>query len=67
MPAQSAPLLATRRGKLLLLGGRAGDLLGRRGLLVAATALFAAYSNRPISPRPRQPTLTGSEPPAEVL
>ena len=23
--------------------------------------------NRPISPRPQQPTLTGSEPPAEVL
>jgi EmrB/QacA subfamily drug resistance transporter len=31
-------------GGLLLLGGRAGDLLGRRRLLVAATALFAACS-----------------------
>jgi MFS family permease len=29
-------------GGLLLLGGRAGDLLGRRPLLVAGTALFAA-------------------------
>src|SRR5258707_4137456 len=31
-------------GGLLLLGGRAGDLLGRRPLLVAGTALFAACS-----------------------
>ncbi len=31
-------------GGLLLLGGRAGDLLGRRRLLVAGTALFAACS-----------------------
>ncbi len=44
MTAQSASLLATRLGKLLLLGGRAGDLLGRRPLLVAGTALFAACS-----------------------
>ena len=29
-------------GGLLLLGGRAGDLLGRRRLLMAGTALFAA-------------------------
>ena len=38
MTVRSDPLLATRRGKLLLLGGRAGDLLGRRPLLVAGTA-----------------------------
>jgi EmrB/QacA subfamily drug resistance transporter len=31
-------------GGLLLLGGRAGDLLGRRRLLVTGTALFAACS-----------------------
>jgi EmrB/QacA subfamily drug resistance transporter len=31
-------------GGLLLLGGRAGDLLGRRPLLVAGTAVFAACS-----------------------
>ena len=31
-------------GGLLLLGGRAGDLLGRRRLLAAGTALFAACS-----------------------
>jgi MFS family permease len=31
-------------GGLLLLGGRAGDLLGRRRLLVAGIALFAACS-----------------------
>ena len=31
-------------GGLLLLGGRAADLLGRRPLLVAGTALFAACS-----------------------
>jgi MFS family permease len=31
-------------GGLLLLGGRAGDLLGRRRLLVAGTAVFAACS-----------------------
>ena len=31
-------------GGLLLLGGRAGDLLGRRRMLVAGTALFAACS-----------------------
>jgi EmrB/QacA subfamily drug resistance transporter len=31
-------------GGLLLLGGRAGDLVGRRQLLVAGTALFAACS-----------------------
>jgi MFS family permease len=31
-------------GGLLLLGGRAGDMLGRRPLLVAGTALFAACS-----------------------
>ena len=31
-------------GGFLLLGGRAGDLLGRRRLLVAGTALFAASS-----------------------
>lgn len=31
-------------GGLLLLGGRASDLLGRRRLLVAGTALFAACS-----------------------
>jgi EmrB/QacA subfamily drug resistance transporter len=31
-------------GGLLLLGGRAGDLLGRRRLLVAGTALFAVCS-----------------------
>ena len=31
-------------GGLLLLGGRAGDLLGRRPMLVAGTALFAACS-----------------------
>jgi EmrB/QacA subfamily drug resistance transporter len=31
-------------GGLLLLGGRAGDLLGRRRLLTAGTALFAACS-----------------------
>src|SRR6185437_4144071 len=31
-------------GGLLLLGGRAGDLLGRRRLLIAGTALFAACS-----------------------
>jgi EmrB/QacA subfamily drug resistance transporter len=31
-------------GGLLLLGGRAGDLLGRRRLLVAGTSLFAACS-----------------------
>ena len=31
-------------GGLLLLGGRAGDLLGRRRILVAGTALFAACS-----------------------
>ena len=33
-------------GGLLLLGGRAADLLGRRRLLVAGTALFAACSLR---------------------
>ena len=33
-------------GGLLLLGGRAADLLGRRPLLVAGTALFAASSVR---------------------
>ena len=31
-------------GGLLLLGGRAGDLLGRRPMLVAGTAVFAACS-----------------------
>jgi len=31
-------------GGLLLLGGRAGDLLGRRRLLAAGTAVFAACS-----------------------
>jgi EmrB/QacA subfamily drug resistance transporter len=31
-------------GGFLLLGGRAGDLLGRRRLLIAGTALFAAAS-----------------------
>jgi MFS family permease len=31
-------------GGLLLLGGRAGDLLGRRRLLVAGTSLFAISS-----------------------
>jgi MFS family permease len=31
-------------GGLLLLGGRAGDLLGRRPLLVGGTTLFAACS-----------------------
>jgi MFS family permease len=31
-------------GGLLLLGGRAADLLGRRRLLIAGTALFAACS-----------------------
>src|ERR671931_2794396 len=31
-------------GGLLLLGGRAGDLLGRRRLLVAGTGLFAVWS-----------------------
>jgi len=31
-------------GGLLLLGGRAGDLLGRRRLLIAGTVLFAASS-----------------------
>ena len=31
-------------GGLLLLGGRAADLLGRRRLLVAGTSLFAACS-----------------------
>ena len=31
-------------GGLLLLGGRAGDLLGRRRMLVAGTSLFAACS-----------------------
>ncbi len=31
-------------GGLLLLGGRAGELLGRRRLLAAGTALFAACS-----------------------
>ena len=31
-------------GGFLLLGGRAGDLIGRRRLLVAGTALFAAAS-----------------------
>jgi MFS family permease len=31
-------------GGFLLLGGRAGDLLGRRRLLIAGTALFAASS-----------------------
>ena len=31
-------------GELLLLGGRAGDLLGRRRLLAAGTTLFAACS-----------------------
>lgn len=31
-------------GGLLLLGGRAGDLLGRRPMLVSGTALFAACS-----------------------
>jgi MFS family permease len=31
-------------GGLLLLGGRAGDLLGRRPMLAAGTALFAACS-----------------------
>ena len=31
-------------GGLLLLGGRAGDLLGRRQLLAAGTAVFAACS-----------------------
>jgi MFS family permease len=38
--------LDTRRGKLLLLllGGRVGDLFGRRRLLVAGIALFAACS-----------------------
>ena len=34
MPAPPASLLATYAG-LLLLGGRAGDLLGRRPMLVA--------------------------------
>jgi EmrB/QacA subfamily drug resistance transporter len=44
--APPVSFLATRRGRLLLLllGGRAGDLLGRRPLLVAGTALFAACS-----------------------
>jgi MFS family permease len=31
-------------GGFLLLGGRAGDLLGRRRLLIAGTALFAVSS-----------------------
>src|SRR5471030_2706175 len=31
-------------GGFLLLGGRAGDLLGRRRLLIAGTELFAASS-----------------------
>ena len=31
-------------GRFLLLGGRAGDLLGRRRLLIAGTTLFAASS-----------------------
>lgn len=31
-------------GGLLLLGGRAGDLLGRRRMLVAGTAIFAIFS-----------------------
>jgi EmrB/QacA subfamily drug resistance transporter len=34
----------TTYGGLLLLGGRAGDLLGRRRMLAAGTALFAACS-----------------------
>ena len=38
----SAYLLAF--GGLLILGGRAGDLLGRRRTLIAGTALFAAAS-----------------------
>jgi uncharacterized protein YbjT (DUF2867 family) len=44
--APPASFLATRRGRLtlLLLGGRAGDLLGRRRLLVAGTVVFAACS-----------------------
>ena len=37
-------------GGLLLLGGRAGDLLGRRPLLVAGTAMFAACSNPSMNP-----------------
>jgi MFS family permease len=44
VPAPSGSLLATRRGTLLLLGGRAADLLGRRRMLVTGTAAFAACS-----------------------
>ena len=40
-------------GGLLLLGGRAGDLLGRRRLLVAGTALFAAWRWRVAWPSAR--------------
>ena len=45
-PPTATPVLETRRGKqiLMLLGGRASDLLGRRRLLVAGTVLFALSS-----------------------
>jgi MFS family permease len=46
-------------GGFLLLGGRAGDLLGRRRLLIAGTALFAVSSlacgrGAPRFPMPRR-------------
>ena len=46
-------------GGFLLLGGRAGDLLGRRRLLIAGTALFAVSSlargrGAPPFPMPRR-------------
>jgi MFS family permease len=45
-------------GGLLLLGGRAGDLLGRRPLLVAGTALFAGAAR----PTFRSPPASWSPP-----
>jgi MFS family permease len=65
MTTSTAPpegsFLATGRGRvtLALLGGRAGDLLGRRRLLIAGTALFAVSSlacgrGAPPFPMPRR-------------
>jgi MFS family permease len=42
--ARTVPGHLITYGGFLLLGGRAGDLLGRRRLLIAGTALFAASS-----------------------